>query len=165
MTNNNKNTLKRENHYVPKWYQRGFSSNKSSFIQHLQLNKTYTNSDGKEIKINTFPRKQSIDTIFKIKDLYTTSFGTILIDEIEDKFFGKIDTTGSKAIRAFIENKPEYIHKRFQDFFEFIDIQKLRTPKGLDWIKQQYSHLDKNSLLLEMQALSKQYITIWTEGG
>ncbi len=155
--------LKRENHYVPQWYQKGFTKNKSSLIYHLELNKTVTNSNGDVIKINK-SYKRSVDKIFRIKDLYTTSFGAILIDEIEDKFFGKIDATGSKAIRAFIENKPEYIHKRFQDFFDFIDIQKLRTPKGLDWIKQQYSYLDKNSLLIEMQALNKQYITIWTEG-
>jgi len=163
ITNKQKN-LKRENHYVPQWYQRGFNSNKSSIIMCLELNKTYINKNSKKIKINTYPRKKSIESIFKIKDLYTTSFGTILIDEIEDKFFGKIDSKGSKAVKAFIENEPEYVHKRFQDFFEFMDIQKLRTPKGLDWIKQQYSHLDKNSQLIEMQALSKQYITIWTEG-
>jgi hypothetical protein len=29
----------------------------------------------------------------------------------------------------------------FHDLFEFLDIQKIRTPKGLDWLKAQYPAL------------------------
>ncbi len=156
--------LKRENHYVPKWYQKGFIENEGSMIQYLDLEDKEKETPKGKIIIESKPKNESIKNTFCIRDLYSTFFGTFISDEIEDKFFGEIDTKGSRAIKAFIKNEPKYIHERFQDFFEFMDIQKIRTPKGLDWIKTKYSNLSHNELLIEMQVLKKMNITMWTEG-
>jgi hypothetical protein len=59
--------------------------------------------------------------------------------------FGDIDGRGSKAVRAFIGTDEREWHQHFQTFFEFLDIQKIRTPKGLDWLKAQYPALSQNS--------------------
>jgi hypothetical protein len=44
------------------------------------------------------------------------------------------------------------------------DIQKIRTPKGLDWLKAQYPALTQNELMFEMQGIGMMHCTIWTEG-
>jgi len=156
--------LKRKNHYVPIWYQKGFTNNSESIIQYLDLeDKTIETPKGKIIVTST-PKNTSVKKAFFIKDLYSTFFGNFISDEIEDKLFGSIDSEGSLAVRAFIKNESKDIHERFIDFFQFIDIQKLRTPKGLDWIKNNYSDLNHNELLIEMQSLMKINITLWTEG-
>ena len=56
------------------------------------------------------------------------------------------------------------MHKYFQYIFEYIDAQKLRTPKGLDWIRSNYFQLTKDELLLEMQFLRTMHCTMWVEG-
>ena len=65
--------------------------------------------------------------------------------------FGNIDARGSKAIRAFAEADVGGWHRHFQTLFEYIDIQKIRTPKGLDWLKAQYPTLTQKELMFEMQ--------------
>ena len=55
-------------------------------------------------------------------------------------------------------------HEHFQDFFEFLDIQKIRTPKGLDSLKAQYPALTQNELMFEMQGIRMLHCTIWAEG-
>jgi hypothetical protein len=54
--------------------------------------------------------------------------------------------------------------RHFQTFFEFLDIQKIRTPKGLDWLKAQYPALSQNELMLEMQGIRMLHCTIWVGG-
>lgn len=56
------------------------------------------------------------------------------------------------------------MHDSFQDFFEYLDAQKLRTPKGLDWIKSRYPTLSQLQLMREMQGLRLMHCTMWTEG-
>ena len=67
--------------------------------------------------------------------------------------FGNIDARGSKAIRAFAEADVGGWHRHFQTLFEYIDVQKIRTPKGLDRLKAQYPTLTQNELMFEMQAI------------
>lgn len=85
-------------------------------------------------------------------------------DEIERKLFGDIDTRGAKAVRAFADGDPRECHENFESLFEYIDIKKLRTPKGLAWLKAQYPSLSQNELMMELQAIRMMHCTIWTEG-
>ena len=96
-------------------------------------------------------------------DLYSTFFGTSVNDEIERKLFGDIDTSGSKAVRAFIGDDVREWHRHFQTFFAYMDIQKIRTPKGLDWVRESYPTLTQNELMSEMQGIRMMHCTIWTE--
>ena len=44
-----------------------------------------------------------------------------------------------------------------------MDIQKLRTPKGLIWLSQKFPSVSHNQLLMEMQGIRKIHCTIWAE--
>ena len=71
---------------------------------------------------------------------------------------------GARSVRAFISDNIAAWHNHFTNFFSYIDTQKIRTPKGLDWIKQQYPALDQTELMVEMQAIRDLHCTLWTEG-
>ncbi len=154
----------RDNHYVPQWYQKGFLKNDSNILCYLDLY-----PDKKELpdgRIITFNDRHNWPTsrCFYRTDLYTTFFGNYIIDDIEKFLFGKIDDSGARAIRAFIEIDMRAWHENFFNFFSYIDTQKLRTPKGLDWIRKQYPDLSQLELMVEMQSIRNLHCTLWTEG-
>ncbi|WP_207795643.1 DUF4238 domain-containing protein [Phyllobacterium zundukense] len=154
----------RKNHYVPQWYQEGFFELGRNTLAYLDLTPPQkVLSDGRVITeraIFDAPTSRS----FLQKDLYSTFFGTSVNDEIERRLFGDIDARGSNAVRAFAGNDVRQWHRNFQTLFEYIDIQKIRTPKGLDWLKAQYPTLTQNELMQEMQGIRMMHCTIWTEG-
>ncbi|GAG92996.1 unnamed protein product, partial [marine sediment metagenome] len=84
-------------------------------------------------------------------------------DEIERFLFGTIDKQGSEAVQSLVENDLNKLYHLFTKFFEYMDIQKIRTPKGLDWIKANYPRLSQLQSLSEMQHLSKMNCTMWIE--
>ena len=169
MSNNVKKPMKkaaesRNNHYVPQWYQRGFLSETSNKLYYLDLDpETITLPSGKDKTLN-YKWHRPTSQCFYQHDLYTTFFGGYINDEIERFFFGKIDDSGAKAVRAYIGNDPREWHKNFNNFFSFIDAQKIRTPKGLDWIRNHYPNLNKVDLMVEMQTIRDMHCTLWAEG-
>ena len=97
------------------------------------------------------------------RPVYGFLFG-LINDEIETYLFGKIDGKGSIAVRGILSNEFVKIHDAFQDFFEYLDVQKIRTPKGLSWIKSKYPKLNNHAeLLYEMQNLRQMNCTMWVE--
>jgi|TARA_R110002020_G_scaffold470160_1_gene695758 hypothetical protein len=154
----------RNNHYVPEWYQKGFWEPGETTLAYLNLTpetfKRPDGSSGRKHALHQAPPARA----FVQKDLYSTFFGATVDDEIERRLFGDIDTKGSRAVRAFAVGDPAECHRNFENFFEYIDIQKLRTPKGLGWLRAQYPSLSQNELMMEMQAIRMMHCTIWTEG-
>ena len=152
----------RKNHYVPQWHQNGFVADRNNELRHLKRREIKLK--GGSIKIvygvNWFTSAQC----FYEKDLYSTFFGTRVNDDIEKKLFGPIDNNGADAVRAFLTDDQAQWHHNFQDFFTYLDAQKLRTPKGLDWVKAKYPELNQTQLLTEMQALRTIHCTLWAEG-
>jgi hypothetical protein len=154
----------RNNHYVPQWYQRGFLAPGQSRLFHLNLDPDRrTLPDGRQVARNAL-HKWGPTMCFVQYDLYTTHFGSIVNDDIERHLFGDLDDKGSKAVRAFALGDPSEVHESFQDFFEYMAAQKLRTPKGLDWIRSCYGRLDQIDLMVEMQTLRMMHCTMWAEG-
>ena len=156
--------ITRKNHYVPEWYQKRFLSSEKSSFYYLNLAPPLIplpNGQKKKLKDIDWPCKPS--QCFFLKDLYTTHFFGFLNDEIERYLFGKIDQIGCKAIPAMAEQGFENLHDNFLNFFKYIDIQKIRTPKGLAWIKSRYPAITHNQLLYEMQRLQQLHCVIWTE--
>ena len=152
----------RKNHYVPEWYQNGFVDERDSELRHLKR---------REIRLKGAPTKIVYSKnwftpaqCFYEKDLYSTFFGTIVNDDIEKKLFGPIDNNGADSVRAFLTDDQAQWHHNFQDFFTYLDAQKLRTPKGLDWVRSKYPELSQIQLMAEMQALRYIHCTLWTEG-
>ncbi|QHO78206.1 hypothetical protein ACH79_42125 [Bradyrhizobium sp. CCBAU 051011] len=154
----------RNNHYVPQWYQEGFFEPGRNSFAYLDLEPPQkVLADGRTISeraIFDAPTSRA----FRQMDLYSTFFGTSVNDEIERHLFGSIDARGSKAIRAFAGPDLREMHKHFRTLFEYLDIQKIRTPKGLAWLRAQYPKLSQNELMFEMQGIRMMHCTIWTEG-
>lgn len=155
--------ITRDNHFVPQWHQRGFLEPGRSTLAYMDLDPpTKVLDDGRVIRGRSLfnaPRKRC----FFRTDLYSTFFGTAVNDEIERRLFGDIDTRGSQAVKAFAGTDVAAWHEHFRTFFEYIDIQKLRTPKGLAWLRAQYPTLHQNDLMMEMQGVRMLHTTIWTE--
>jgi hypothetical protein len=156
-------SITRDNHYVPIWYQRGFLEPGAGQLAYRDLQpEQHTLPDG-SIRPGRSRFKSSPKQCFVQRDLYTTIFGTLINDEIEKRLFGAIDTDGAPAIKAFIGEDVSAWHHHFQMLFQFIDIQKLRTPKGLDWLRTRYPRLSQNELMMEMQGIQAMHCTIWSE--
>lgn len=154
----------RDNHYVPQWYQREFFEPGHSALAYLDLQpEQHALPDGRIMPGRALYTSPTSRCFFQT-DLYSTFFGTAVNDEIERKLFGAIDDRGSHAVRAFQSEDQARWQAHFESLFENIDVQKLRTPKGLDWLRRQYPTLSQNELMMEMQGIRYLHCTIWTEG-
>lgn len=155
--------LARRNHYVPVWYQKRFLRGPRRTLQYLDLNPPRIDLPGGRTTIPKAVRLRPPKACFQERDLYTTRLGLTLNDEVEKILFGRIDATGAAAVRAFADGDQPRIHERFQGFFQYLNAQKLRTPKGLDSIKTRYSKLTQKDLMQEMQHLRHAHCTMWVE--
>lgn len=156
--------LTRQNHYVPIWYQKGFIVDPTTSLFRLDLDPPKTVlPDGRVYPARPVSGPRAPTSWFWAEDLYTTRFGSALNDEVERFLFGEIDNYGALAVRAFASNDVAAIHNLFQRFFAYLDAQKLRTPKGLDWIKSNYPNLTQLGLMMEMQGLRQMHLTMWYE--
>lgn len=152
----------RNNHFVPQWHQNGFVDDRDNELRHLKRREIKLKDGSTKIVYgkNWFTSAQC----FYEKDLYSAFFGTIVNDDIEKKLFGPIDDNGADSVKAFLTDDQAQWHHNFQDFFTYLDAQKLRTPKGLDWVKSKYPELSQFQLMTEMQALRTIHCTLWAEG-
>lgn len=157
-------TKARNNHYVPQWYQEGFFLSGRNDYAYLDITPNQRTLPDGRIVIDRSKFISPTSRAFCQRDLYSTFFGTSVNDEIERKLFGDIDTRGANAVRAFLGDDASQWHQHFTTFFEYLDIQKIRTPKGLDWLSTQYPRLTQNDLMFEMQGIRLMHCTIWTEG-
>jgi len=154
----------RRNHYVPQWYQKRFLfDQKRGELEYLKLEPKIIQLPGGKKKIVTDINRFSPSKCFYQTDLYTTFFATGPNDEIERLLFGAIDDSGASALTAFATgNEPDW-HEHFSNLFTYMDAQRIRTPKGLSWIRAHYPHLDQLQLMIEMQALRTFHCTFWAE--
>jgi hypothetical protein len=152
----------RNNHYVPQWHQNGFFDEHENQLRHLKRRDIQLKDGSTKVVYgkNWFTSAQC----FYEKDLYSTFFGSFVNDDIEKKLFGPIDDSGANAVKAFLTDDQAQWLNNFQDFFTYLDVQKLRTPKGLDWVKTKYPELNQIQLMAEMQALRTIHCTLWAEG-
>ena len=155
--------LSRQNHYVPKWYQKGFILGSRGTLYRLDLDAASRQLPKGRKVVGRDVQLRSPKRCFVQQDLYTTRIGRMITDEVERYLFGPIDATGALAVRAFADGNQQAIHDRFQSFFEYLDAQKLRTPKGLDWIDIRYPNLTQLDLMVEMQRLRNMHCTMWAE--
>lgn len=151
------------NHYVPQWYQRCFLRDSKTPLYYLDLSPEKTIlPTGVEAPVHALQRN-SPKRCFWAENLYTTTFGNVPNDEIERFLFGSIDNEGAIALRAVVSADMRVLHDKLNSFFAYMDAQKLRTPKGLDWIKSNYPKLGQIELMGEMQYLRQMHCTMWVE--
>jgi uncharacterized protein YchJ len=152
----------RNNHYVPKWYQEGFLEPGQDTFAYLDLSPTKIKLEDGRVFAHRAQFESTPERCFCSRDLYSTFFGTSVNDEIERRLFGPIDSKGAEAVRAIMGRDAAQWVEHFNTFFTYVDAQKLRTPKGLDWLKAQYPSLDQNELMMEMQGIQTMHCAIWS---
>ncbi|MGN6728656.1 MAG: hypothetical protein ACTHJG_02350, partial [Rhodanobacteraceae bacterium] len=150
----------RQNHYVPEWYQRGFTLERNQYWL-LDLSPPRRRPDGTPILLQ--PNRRAPKSAFWELDLYVTRFGEQFNDEVETVLFQGIDDFGARAVRAFLGDDARQIHDQYQTLLSYMGAQKLRTPKGLDWIRSRYPALLQVELLVEMQHLRHMFGAMWAE--
>lgn len=154
------------NHYVPQWYQKKFLTEvgRERKFYYLDLHpETLTIANGR-----TYQRDQLLrwgpPKCFCEDDLYSTRFSNWKFTEIEEKFFGILDSNGKSAIEYFDNfSHPNADPNAFQAFLPYISVQRLRTPKGLKYLSEVTKSKNKNELLFTMQKLHRMYCALWTE--
>lgn len=109
-------------------------------------------------------RRRPIRKCFVEEDLYTLRFGGITSTAIEQFLFGVIDDRGSAAV-AYWESfsHPSVDARALEGLLLYMSTQKLRTPKGLDWLAQKVDSTNPNDILPAMVELRNLYSAIWSE--
>ena len=153
-----------KHHYVPEWYQRRFMLDGQKAYFRLDLSpEEIKRPDGKIIRKGEILNKGPGKFFYEI-DLYTTNYFGHQNDDIERHLFGKIDTAGAAAISAMADpNWMRLIHPHIVNYFEYLDAQRLRTPKGLNWLIRVTKPKSYNDLLMKMQKVRRMHCTMWAE--
>jgi hypothetical protein len=155
----------RENHYVAQWYQRRFlpATGEQKF-RYLDLKPERFRDPNGVTRQKKALNRWGTDRCFKQTDLYTTRFGAWQSTEIEQFFFGRVDTRGRAAIEYFANfAHPDANDRALNDLLNYMSVQKLRTPKGLAHLAAMTGMSDSNAVLLEMQRIQNMYCATWTE--
>ncbi|HKB90651.1 MAG TPA: DUF4238 domain-containing protein [Opitutaceae bacterium] len=153
------------NHYVPEWYQRRFLPHGVDRFFYLDLKPDV-------VKIGpgrSYTRKSLLrwgpSRCFYQDNLYTLKLGAWTTDAIEHEFFGPIDDRGKSAVSFFADYSiSDKSHEAFKNIMPYMDAQRLRTPRGLDWLKFVAKTSDQNRLLQIMARVFQLHATMWTEG-
>ncbi len=154
------------NHYVPQWYQQRFIADncKERKYHYLDLQPERVQHSGGGFHVRNERRFLGPIGCFAQQHLYTVFFGADATDVIEKKFFGRIDSAGAVALDLFRDyNWTETEQHTLHDFIDFVGAQKLRTPKGLDFLKHVARGVTHHRALLFMQQLHQVYVTMWME--
>jgi hypothetical protein len=154
------------NHYVAQWYQRLFipAGQADRELYLLDLNPD-SFRDGKGVRRRRKAlRRTGTRKCFAIDDLYTTRFGGIESRELERVFFGEVDARGKEAVEFFAGFDHDRVSgEAFQNLMMYMSTQKLRTPKGLDWLVAQARVRGREDVLRHLTRLRSLYGAIWTE--
>jgi hypothetical protein len=153
-----------DHHYVPQWYQRRFLKDGQTSYHYLDLHPDVVQRDGVKYQRKALMPWGPKRCFYK-EDLYTVKLGGWSSDEIETKFFGDIDSRGRDAVKTFAEYKGycNELHEAYPAIMRYMDAQRFRTPKGLDWLALMTPG-DKNRRLLFLQSVFGFHATMWTEG-
>jgi hypothetical protein len=156
----------RNNHYVPRWYQKRFLPPDQIDQELYYLNL----KPGKFVDQRGFThqrkaiKRQGFRYCFSEHDLYTFKLGSIESQEIEKYFFGRIDNNGRHAVKYFTNFKhPSANGDAYENMMLYMSTQKLRTPKGLEWLADKGGNKDKENILRVMLDFRKLFCAIWTE--
>jgi hypothetical protein len=155
----------RNNHFVPKWYQKRFipptASERKYF--YLDLQPERITRDGRTHTRDAI-RRLGPESCFCETDLYTTQLGNWINTDIERLFFGRFDARGRAAVEYWTTfQHPSVKHEAFQEFLPYLSLQKLRTPKGLIQLSELVKMRDKNAVLIGLQQLRNLYAAVWSE--
>lgn len=155
----------RVNHYVPVWFQERFISStpKERKFYYLDMNPEAVVSNGRRHTRSALLR-WGPRNCFCEHDLYTTKYGAWISTEIEERFFGPLDASARDSLDYFANfTHPSAEGEHFQRLMLYMSIQKLRTPKGMQFLSALTRQTDKNRILQQLQRLQRIFCAIWAE--
>jgi hypothetical protein len=162
------------NHYVPQWHQRRFipRGQPQRELYYLDLRPDwFVDGRGTQRKRDAL-RHRPPKHCFAADDLYTARLGDNESRDIERKLFQEVDARGKRAVESFAgldpthptaENVPRDPQQAMVDMLRYLSMQKLRTPKGLEWLAGQLKVLSHRELLAGMVHLQELHCAIWAE--
>lgn len=157
----------RNNHYVPKWYQRRFipPGKPTQELYHRDLNPpVFRDAEGRPHAARAVSHRGT-NKSFVDRDLYTRYLGRQALTDLENIFFGRIDRRGKEAVDGCSTFSPAtFSHQSFRNLLSFMGSQKLRTPKGLGWVADQAGTTNRDAILRLMAQNHRMYSAIWSEG-
>lgn len=152
-------------HYVPQWYQRRFLAPDATSFKILDLAPDiFRDKQGRVRGKSRQILDKGPDAWFYESELYTIRAFGEANDDIEKMLFGAIDETGKLALEAFIEEDWDTVHTTYPYLFEFMDAQRLRTPKGLAFLAGVSPVKTQLQLMTLMQRLRRMHCVMWGEG-
>jgi len=162
---NTPNPQSHAHHYVPRWYQRKFLKPGQFKYFYLRLKpESIVHNGVKHQKRSVFHRGPA--TCFYENKLYALEFGKATTDAMEKHFFGDIDGLGRQAVELFSEYSglANTHPNNFNVLSAYMGAQRFRTPKGLDYLKQETKQADHNVALAILGRFFQVYTTMWSEG-
>src|SRR5208283_5276503 len=152
-------------HYVPRWYQKRFLKAGQNEYHYLDLRPETIVCNGKKYTMRAL-RWCGPARSFCEEHLYTVRLGNWSTDNIERKFFGAIDSAGRNGVEIFSEYHDicEGLGDAYQSLVDYMDAQRVRTPRGLDLLKKSVDISDQSQTLLAMRKLYRWHTTMWMEG-
>jgi len=160
-------SIAHHNHYVPQWYQKRFLApdRAEDKLYYLDLDPERVDHPGGGFHYRNALRRLGPVNCFAQDDLYTLTFGNQASDVIETHFFGNIDGNGTSAVEHFSNYEVNAAaESAYRNLMDYMDAQKLRTPKGLDFLRKASGTNNNDAVLQVMGALHRAHITIWSEG-
>ena len=154
-------SLTRNNHFVPVWYQQGFLAPGKGELCVFDKAPDYAirlpNGDVKKVKRRNISKKGPYKFL-RLTDLYTTQYFGVPNDAIERQLFGLIDDRGADAVAMFkewpitehfdfhtsIDRRHGDPNKHLIALIDYLDAQKIRTPKGLRLLEPIREVLESN---------------------
>lgn len=156
----------RHNHYVPRWYQERFLSAARRQRELWYLHKEPRNvRDGRGRQVTLAEvEPRALKNCFAAHDLYTVTFRGISSTRLERSFFGQIDREGRKAVNFWTAyDHTAWAGEALQPLLIYMSTQKLRTPKGLDWLARQIDSRDPAMTLAAIVRFQAVFGAIWSE--
>lgn len=152
-------------HYVPIWYQKGFLAPGQTSFKILDMRpNVFKDTSGTVRGQGRSILCKGADAHFWEPDLYTIRWLGRTDDVIERMLFGAIDTQGKLAIDAWLAEDYNAVHHSYWQVYEFMDALRLRTPKGLRFVKALTRKQAQLDLMVAMQALRRMHCVMWAEG-
>jgi hypothetical protein len=154
-----------KHHYVPEWYQRRFLAPGTSAFKILDLYpEVFRKPNGSIVGRGREILEKGPNASFFKKDLYTVRWFGEANDDIERMLFGAIDKDGHRAIEAYLQEDWDTVHHTYWQMFEFMDALRLRTPKGLAFLRRVFEARSQYQLMDAMQRLRRMHCVMWAEG-
>jgi hypothetical protein len=156
----------RHNHYVPRWYQERFLPDDRRQRELYRLDKVgQTVQDAKGQQLTPPPvSRRPLKDCFAQDDLYTLWFGNTSSTALERHFFGSLDSRGRDAVAHWTDYAWQSADgEAARNLLTFMSTQKLRTPKGLDWLAARLGTRQPAAILAAVVQLGQLFSSLWAE--